>query len=72
MVPYIVDNSAAAITAPEDGNIVSHPDGTLYLESLSGEALVELGEYENISVFEGDLIFEGDQLAEATEWRIGH
>ncbi|WP_394244181.1 amino acid ABC transporter permease [Vibrio astriarenae] len=71
VVPYIVDNSAAAITAPEDGNIASHPDGTLYLESLSGEALVELDEFENISVFEGDLIFEGDQLAEATEWRIG-
>ncbi|MDN2483295.1 amino acid ABC transporter permease [Vibrio agarivorans] len=71
VVPYIVDNSASAITAPEDGNIVSDADGNLILESISGEKLVSLAEYESIVVYEGDLIFEGDRLAEATEWRIG-
>ncbi|MDR9827242.1 amino acid ABC transporter permease [Vibrio sp. FNV 38] len=71
VIPYIVDNSAAAISAPEDGNVVRNSDGQLTLESLSGEILVNLEEYETVSVYEGDLIFEGDQLAEATEWRIG-
>ncbi|MGL6258725.1 amino acid ABC transporter permease [Vibrio sp. WXL103] len=71
VIPYIVDNSASAVTAPEDGNIGRNADGELILESLSGEELVNLGEFENLSVYEGDLIFEGDRLAEATEWRIG-
>lgn len=71
VIPYIVDNSASAVTAPEDGNIGRNAEGELVLESLSGEELVNLGEFENLSVYEGDLIFEGDRLAEATEWRIG-
>ncbi|MGV2986078.1 amino acid ABC transporter permease [Vibrio sp. E150_011] len=71
VVPYIFDNSASAISAPEDGNIALNGDGQLVLESLSGEELLNLSQFENITAYEGDLIFEGDQLAEATEWRIG-
>ncbi len=71
VVPYIIDHQASAIAAPEDGNIVSHSDGSLYLESLGGDVLVELSEYDAISVFEGDMIFEGDQLASVDGWQIG-
>ncbi|WP_026959928.1 amino acid ABC transporter permease [Aliagarivorans taiwanensis] len=71
VVPYIVNNQASAVTAPEDGNIVSNAEGDLVLESLAGDVLVDLSEYEDLLVYEGDLIFEGDRLASLEEWRIG-
>ncbi|WP_026972538.1 amino acid ABC transporter permease [Aliagarivorans marinus] len=71
VVPYIVNNQASAVTAPEDGNIVSNAEGDLALESLAGDVLVDLSEYEDLLVYEGDLIFEGDRLASLEEWRIG-
>lgn len=71
VVPYIVNNQASAVTAPEDGNIVSNAEGHLVLESMAGDVLVDLSEYEDLLVYEGDLIFEGDRLASQEEWRIG-
>ncbi|WP_163132395.1 amino acid ABC transporter permease [Agarivorans sp. Alg241-V36] len=71
VVPYIVNNEAASITAPQDGSIESNTAGQLQLVSDAGEVLVNLAEFENISVYEGDLVFEGDQLASSEEWRIG-
>ena len=63
VVPYIVNNEASSVTAPQDGSIVKTAAGKLKLVSDSGEVLVDLAKYENISVYEGDLVFEGDQLA---------
>ncbi|MEH6451519.1 MAG: amino acid ABC transporter permease, partial [Psychromonas sp.] len=71
VVPYIINHEASSVAAPEDGNVAAHADGSLYLESISGEIIFELRDYETLSVFEGDMIFEGDQLAAVDGWRIG-
>ncbi len=71
VVPYIISHDSNSVAAPEDGNVVAHANGSLYLESVGGEVILELRDYKNLSVFEGDMIFEGDQLAVIDGWRIG-
>lgn len=71
VVPYIATNAASSISAPEDGNIVLTENNTLALENLAGDLVVDLGSYQSVNVYEGDLIFEGDTLATVKEWRIG-
>ncbi|MBR7889491.1 amino acid ABC transporter permease [Marinomonas sp. A79] len=71
VVPYIATNAESSINAPEDGEIVLAANNQLVLENLSGDVIVELGNYSSLNVYEGDLIFEGDTLASIEEWRMG-
>ncbi|WP_432459837.1 MULTISPECIES: amino acid ABC transporter permease [unclassified Agarivorans] len=71
VVPYIINTEASSITAPQDGSIHSDASGKLALVSDSGDILVKLSDYQNVTVYEGDLVFEGDQLASSESWRMG-
>ncbi|UJF18045.1 amino acid ABC transporter permease [Vibrio sp. SS-MA-C1-2] len=71
VVPYIANNAATPIAAPEDGNIITNDQGELVLESFTGEIVMNLSQYTEATVYEGDLVFEGDEIAAMKEWKLG-
>lgn len=71
VVPYIIDTQPEIINAPLDGDIVKNSEGTLILQSVSGDELMDLSQFKNLKVAAGDLVFEGDTLAEKSQWKLG-
>lgn len=72
VVPYIIDTQPESIYAPRDGDVVTNADGQLILtDTATGETLVDLSQYKNLQVGDGDIVFEGDEIAQRKQWKLG-
>lgn len=72
VVPYLLNTEPKPILAPSDGVVrVSADETSVVVESDSGEPLLSVRKFNDITVMDGDLVFEGDVIATQKAWRLG-
>ncbi|MBB1487580.1 amino acid ABC transporter permease [Oceanospirillum sediminis] len=71
VTPYILNTEPTPIFAEQNGNIIENAQGQLLFESESGDQRLDLSQFEQVMVSEGDTIFEGDQVASQPQWQFG-
>ncbi len=69
---YIVSTEPTEIRAPFDGTAyVDDATNTITIESDIGLDPLVIKKFDDVLIYDGDLVFEGDPVAERTGWTIG-
>lgn len=69
--PYIINTDSQDIVADTDGSAVLVAEGQLRIESDTGGDAQTVTGYDQLMVYDGDLVFQGDVVARLDGWHFG-